>query len=174
MNLGKLLGSGKTVISGGKAAAYREDKRVYLPKFGSPKNPFAPKPVTETQAELPEPAEPKKMEPVHKFTPPSWARTQTTPVVAPDGAPVRTATWMTKLNPASFFRTGPATADEIASPVQAELSLEKVKVVHNDLMDADVEVVPMKSRPAPVMPDPSPAKKSGEELGNRILRATAL
>ena len=29
-----------------------------------------------------------------------------------------------------------------------EFTLEKVKVVHNDLTDAEVEVVPMKSRPA--------------------------
>ena len=41
MNLGKLLGAGKSFISGGKPAAYREDKRFYLPQFVSPKNPFA-------------------------------------------------------------------------------------------------------------------------------------
>ena len=40
MSLGKLLGAGKSFVNGGKAAAYRADKRVYLPKFGSPKNPF--------------------------------------------------------------------------------------------------------------------------------------
>jgi hypothetical protein len=32
--------------------------------------------------------------------------------------------------------------------VQSELSLDSVKVVHNDLSDADVEVVPIKSRTA--------------------------
>jgi hypothetical protein len=50
--------------------------------------------------------------------------------------------------------------------VQAELSLEKVKVVHNDLTDAEVEVVPIKSRPAvPVVPS---SEKSWEVLGERF------
>ena len=56
MNLGKLLGTGKSFISGGKPAAYREDKRFYLPQFVSPKNPFAnsvPSPVPVAPPELP-------------------------------------------------------------------------------------------------------------------------
>ena len=32
------------------------------------------------------------------------------------------------------------------------LTLDSVKVVHNDLSDVDVEVVPMKSRPAATKP----------------------
>jgi hypothetical protein len=40
MNLGKLLGAGKSFVNGGKAAAYRANKRACLPKFISPKNPF--------------------------------------------------------------------------------------------------------------------------------------
>ncbi len=59
-------------------------------------------------------------------------------------------------------------------PVQVELSLEKVKVVHNDLTDADVEVVPMKSRPARELPASQPAKKSWADLGERIMKVTAL
>ena len=46
------------------------------------------------------------------------------------------------------FRAAPPSAGRNVTPVQVELSLEKVKVVHNDLTDADVEIVPMKSRPA--------------------------
>jgi len=38
-----------------------------------------------------------------------------------------------------------------SGPVQAELSLEKVRVVRNDLSDADLEIVPMKPSP-PVKP----------------------
>ena len=59
--------------------------------------------------------------------------------------------------------------------VQTELSLEKVKVVHNDLTDADVEIISMKSRPAsyPVA-DSQSAKRSWESLGERIMKATAL
>jgi hypothetical protein len=72
---------------------------------------------------------------------------------------------------------GPASqAEDAKSPVQVELSLEKVKVVHNDLTDADVEIVPIKSRPARAADIPAlqPAKQSWEILGERLLRATAL
>jgi hypothetical protein len=58
--------------------------------------------------------------------------------------------------------------------VQSELSLDSVKVVHNDLSDADVEVVPIKSRTAdktavPVLPPP---EKSWEFLAERMFHAT--
>ena len=57
--------------------------------------------------------------------------------------------------------------------MQAELSLDTVKVVHNDLSDADVEVVPIKSRPAASEVSAlSPAKKSWEIFGERLMRAT--
>ena len=45
MKLAKLLGAGKSFFGGKGSVSYREDKRVYLPKFGATKNPFAPKPV---------------------------------------------------------------------------------------------------------------------------------
>jgi hypothetical protein len=76
------------------------------------------------------------------------------------------------LNPTAIFRAGPSSDGIGATPVQAELSLEKVKVVHNDLTDADVEIVPLKSRPAPA--EMQPAKKSWANLGERIMKATAL
>jgi hypothetical protein len=45
-----------------------------------------------------------------------------------------------------------------------------VKVVHNDLSDVDVEIVPMKSRTGAELPVP---KKSWEFLGERLLRIEA-
>jgi hypothetical protein len=59
--------------------------------------------------------------------------------------------------------------------VQSELSLDSVKVVHNDLSDADVEVVPIKSRTAgeatvPVLPPPT---RPWEFLAERMFHATA-
>lgn len=174
MNLGKLLGAGKSIIGAGKPAAYRTDKRLYLPQFVSPKNPFAKPAATATQAELSKPAPQTSAAPVPKSVP-SWVKTQTTSVLATQGATARTTNWMSRLNPVAIFRAAPASAGRLATPVQAELSLEKVKVVHNDLTDADVEIVPMKSRPArePAAEMP-PAKKSWADLGERIMKATAL
>jgi hypothetical protein len=174
MNLGKLLGAGKSIIGGGKPAAYRTDKRFYLPQFVSPKNPFANPAATDAPAELPEPP-PQGSVVLVKKTTPSWAKPQKMPVVAAQGATARATTWVSKLNPAAIFRAAPSSAFQGATPVQAELSLEKVKVVHNDLTDADVEIVPMKSRPARApASDAPPMKKSWSDLGERIMKATAL
>jgi hypothetical protein len=174
MNLGKLLGAGKSFVSGHNAAAYRADKRVYLPQFVSPKNPFANSSMTATQSELPKPsAEGSIAAPVKKITP-SWIKTQKIPVTVSQGTAARATTWVSKLNPISIFRVAPPFADKNVTPVQVELSLEKVKVVHNDLSDAEVEIVPMKSRPARAPADLPPAKKSWEVLGERIMKATAL
>jgi len=177
MNLGRLLGAGKSFFSGGKPAAYRTDKRFYLPQFGSPKNPFAtaaaaPAPA---QAELPKPAVKKPFEQLKKTTALPWAKTRKLPAVVAPARPAGATSWATKLNPVSLFRSAPA-ADQGMVAVQTELSLEKVKVVHNDLTDADVEIVPMKSRPAPGLApmDSRPAKRSWEALGERIMKATAL
>jgi hypothetical protein len=54
---------------------------------------------------------------------------------------------------------------------QTELSLDSVKVVHNDLSDVDVEVVPIKSRASvPELPAP---KKSWEFVGERLFGVEA-
>jgi hypothetical protein len=140
MSLGKLLGAGKSFVSGGKAAAYRADKRVYLPKFGSPKNPFS----AVSQAELPKPTVENSIVPVKKAATRTWAKTQKMPTVS--ARPARATTWTEKFNPLSIWRGSTAAAKNSPRPVQAELSLEKVKVVHNDLSDVDVEIVPIKSR----------------------------
>lgn len=173
MNLGKLLGAGKSFVSGRKSAAYRADKRIYLPQFVSPKNPFVKPATAATQTELPKAPVQDLVAPVKKTTPP-WLKTEKMPVFAPQVATARATTWVSKLNPVSIFRAEPSTVDKNSRPVQVELSLEKVKVVHNDLTDADVEIVPMKSRPARAATNLQPTKKSWEVLGERIMKATAL
>jgi hypothetical protein len=174
MNLGKLLGAGKSFISGSNTTAYRADKRFYLPQFVSPKNPFTNKTMTPTQSELSKPSAQDSVAPVKKITP-TWIKTQKIPVLAAQqGATARKTTWISRLNPISIFNPAPTSAEKNATPVQVELSLEKVKVVHNDLTDADVEIVPMKSRPAREPADLKPVKKSWEVLGERIMRVTAL
>jgi hypothetical protein len=152
MKLGKLLFAGKSVVNGCAAVSYRENKQVALPKFVSPKNPFAP---------------------AKKETAPASVSTQKLPPVS--GPSKSLPSWTSKLNPASLWAGVAPTEQKTLPAVQAELSLDAVKVVHNDLSDADVEVVPVKSRPAaPEPPALAPAKKSWEVLGERLLRATAL
>ena len=163
MKLGKLLFAGKSVVNGCESISYRENKQVSLPKFVSPKNPFAPAKVPAVAAAVPAKTE----------AAPAVVAAQKLPPIS--GTSKSLAAWTTKLNPASLW-SGPAPVEQKTLPaVQAELSLDAVKVVHNDLSDADVEVVPIKSRPAAAeVPALSPAKKSWEILGERLLRATAL
>ena len=168
MNLGKLLVAGRSIKSGCDKISYRVNKNVYLPKFGLAQNPFKSPPGTE-------PAKPEAetiAAPIQKVVTPGAAKTQELPTLPPK--PVRATTWASKLNPISIWRSPAPVAQIAQGPVQSELSLDSVKVVHNDLSDADVEVVPIKSRTAdktavPVLPPP---KKSWEYLAERMFHAT--
>ena len=161
MNLGKLLGAGKSFFGGGGNIAYREDKKFHLPKFNADRNPFAPKPASE----------PPELNPVSLA---AAAKTQKMPTFAapppkPAG-PNRAVSWKDKLNP---FRASEPVAPPMVGAVQVELSLESVKVVHNDLADADIEVVPVKSQTvsAPEVPMLPPARQSWEFLGERLVQS---
>ena len=169
MKLGKLMAVGKSLVSGRGSMAYRENKQAYLPKFGSPKNPFMPPP----QSESPKAPAENPVAPVEKTSARVSAKPQNVPAAA--SSPKSLASWTAKLNPMTVLR-GSEDDSKAFSPrvVQAELSLDSVKVVHNDLTDADVEIVPMKSRPEKMIADLPPAKKSWEILGERLMRATAL
>lgn len=73
--------------------------------------------------------------------------------------PGRFSAWVAKLNPLAWLpRRNAAGKSAIPRfhrpPVQVELSLDNVKVLRNDLSDADVEVVPAK----PVAKPPVPAR----------------
>jgi hypothetical protein len=168
MKLGKLMAAGKSLVSGRGAMAYRESKQAYLPKFGSPKNPF----VTPAQNESPKAPLENPVAPMEKVSAPSWTKTQKMPTIS--GTPKSLATWTTKLNPMTMLRGSQEEKNFSRPIVQSELSLDSVKVVHNDLTDADVEIIPMKSRPQKIVADLPPAKKSWEILGERLLKATAL
>jgi hypothetical protein len=158
MNFGKLLAAGKSFVNGRAEISYRVNKQIYLPKFESPKNPFAHLPKAQTE----------NLVPVKKEN--VAAKTQKMPTIFTTQKPA--TTWTSKLNPISILRPAPVETKNERPIMQTELSLDAVKVVHNDLTDADVEIVPMKSRPAP--PELQPARKSWEILGERLLKATAL
>ena len=164
MNLGNMLAAGKSFISGGASAAYRENKRVYLPKFNSDKNPFVAKAAAPTTVKAV--AIPVAAKQVAKSV---VAKSQKMPSLAP--APLRATNWANKLNP---FRSAPTVAATPMPTVQPELlSLNDVKVIHNDLTDADVEVVPAKSRGAalPEVPMLPPAREPWEFMGERLVKS---
>ena len=168
MNLGKLLKASTSIFGGGEAAPYRLSKGGALPKFNEGRNPFGYKPD-----ELQEPAKPavKVTEaPVQEALPAyaakPAAKNVAQPVTQPEPKPARHG-WATRLNP---FRP-PEPVVQPPRAIQAELSLDAVKVVHNDLADADVDVVPVKSHTntnvtAPVLP---PARRAWEYLGESLM-----
>jgi hypothetical protein len=170
MNLGKLLVAGKSIMNGRAEVLYRVNKHIYLPKFGPGPNPFQPLAGTEAA----EPGPEAITTPVKKITAPVAAKTQKIPPWPP--GPTRTNSWASKLNPISIWRDAQTVAENAPTPVQSELSLDSVKVVHNDLRDADVEVVPMKSRTADKnkidVPDLPPPEKAWEFLAERMFRPT--
>jgi hypothetical protein len=162
MNLGKLLVAGKSVMGGRREISYRVASRAYLPKFISPKNPFTPPAKAEAAAKMVE-------VPEKKTVASDGAKTQKLPALfAPKP---RGATWVSKLNPASLLH-GPRkpAPQKTQCPRQAELSLDRVKVVHNDLSDVDVEIVPIKSRTAPA---PEPPTSSETDHGHAWSRLSA-
>src|SRR5882724_3048452 len=158
MNFGKLLATGKSFVNVRAEISYRMDRQIYLPKFESQKNPSA----NSTKAPAENPAPMKKEI--------AAAKTQKMPALSAASKPA--PNWTSKLNPISILRPASVETKNERPIMQTELSLDTVKVVHNDLTDADVEIVPMKSRPAP--PDLQPARRSWEILGERLLKATAL
>ena len=164
--LAKWLGVGSSFFGGNQPVAYRLNK-IGLPTFNAGKNPFLPtKPdaaaaaaaKVENKISAPVNDAPTNAAPVKTVTPLfATARQAPAPVAAKSA---RTA-WTARLNP---FR-----APELAAPmplsVQSELSLDTVKVVHNDLTDADVDIVPVKSHAAPATPVLPPARQAWEFLG---------
>lgn len=81
------------------------------------------------------------------------ARVDARPTEAVDG-------WLKKLNPMVWLQNRkPAEAKPTVprfgggkTPVQGELSLDNIRVMRNDLSEADVEVVPAKARPVKAAP----------------------
>ena len=169
MNFGKLLAVGKGFLGGRGVVAYRADKRVYLPKFNSAKNPFVPKVAEKKSAPAPVPQKTAVMvvAPVAPVAAKMPAKTQKIPVFTAQ-QPLRAASWTERLNP---FRTPAPVAPPMLNPVQTELSLNAVKVLHNDLSDVDVEVVPVKSRTMAPMESPRllPSREPLEFFGERQL-----
>ena len=257
MKLGKLLAAGKSIMNGHTEVAYRSSKQIYLPKFGSPKNPFKPESAEQSVETTPSAAIDLRASasgsetiaravagtarladgnttvsaafsgPIGDARAVSVAGAKEAPQLvnrssdstllprrsnlpyqsevageakagqrfgtakyssnnAPAANPqpaVQTARipQLSKFNPFMILRgalPGGKAKNSVNSakgqkgtPTQTELSLDAVRVVHNDLSDVDVEVVPIKSRSAvPELPAP---KNSWEFVGERLFGVEA-
>jgi hypothetical protein len=166
MNLGKLLSSGKTIFGGKDTLCYRRNKLVYLPKFNADKYALSSKPAEPVTVAT------QKM---GKVAAPVAAQTQKIPAAAVAARPAHVTSWKTRLNP---FRAPAPVAPSTVDVTQPELSLAAVKPVANDLSDADIEIVPVRSHtmapvapadasPAPMLP---PARHAWEFLGERLVK----
>lgn len=109
-------------------------------------------PVQPTPVAEPLPLQPAKVEPVPAI--PANAPV-VAPAVVPARQPVPWGEWAKKLNPLKYLPTPKPGARQasrartVRTPVQAELSLEKVKVVRNDLSDTDLEIIAPKATGLP-------------------------
>lgn len=149
-------------MGGRREVPYRVSDRVYLPKFISPKNPFAP---------LSRPApSPQNAHPPEKKKGFDGTKTQKLPRLS--FLRRQTLSWTAWFNQWSFWRRSASrTERKIQGPTQAELSLDRVKVVHNDLSDVDVEIVPIKSRTTPPAMDsaePALSTANGRDSWSRL------
>jgi len=191
MKLGTLLAAGKSLALRRRGEnPYRANKQFYLPKFGSPKNPFAsanlpgeaisPEEAAAAPVKTPITVVVAKTQKLPTFSPaPRAANHRPTPAkkpALPNQKPRRSSGWMSRLNP--FASGSPFTGAKGGNAkiaVQAELSLDAVKVLRNDLSDVDIEVVPLKSRPADDVKAPGwePEKKTWGLLGARLLKMKA-
>ncbi len=178
MNLGKLLGVGRSVFAGDTVVSYHLN-RGGLPRFNEGRNPFAPKPAETAPVEsspenavsaapVPAPAPAPKAPSPFVSKPAAKVAANATVPPAPK---VSRPGWTTRLNP---FRPPAPVAAAVPAPKveQVEFSLGAVKVVHNDLADADVEIVPARSHgsapAAAVMPS---ERRNWQYLGEDLAKS---
>ena len=192
MSLLKLLATGKSLVGLKQATGrYRVTRERLLPQFGSKNNPFQQRDdEAQTSAgplqnvALPEPSTSESSQPEPTVAPcdsgPAKGSPERLPVLA---EPVRhkVAGWANKCvaKLATGIRVRPSKPAKSAFPaftkalVQGELSLERVKVVRNDLSDSDLDIVRSRAEAAPraaasstvEQPDAEPASKAWRVTG---------
>jgi hypothetical protein len=138
MSLLRLLSAGKSLVGlKDSTPQYRMGDPRAMPKFGSAANPFRQKKEKDISAVS---SEPKSSKPV--AAPPSPAAT---PMPAKTIAAVASAKagWRARLLSLWPKRRPKQTrVAPLSRPaIQGELSLDRVKVMRNDLSDADLEIV---------------------------------
>lgn len=153
MSLMKLLSAGKCWVGlKDSASQYRMGKPGMLPKFGSERNPFGAK---KTAGEAGGPERPPELD--RSAEPESSDRSNKA------GTAAAPRNWAAKLGSLVGLRVKkpePKSSAPAARP-QLELSLDNIRVVRNDLSDADIEIVATQS------PALEGSRKTGSGTGSR-------
>lgn len=157
MSLGRLLLAGRSLVwARDEQNRFRANKHVSMPKFALPKNPFVPTPNKEVEpARTVLPGTPAHCLPHQAADPVTRAALSREAAKSAARVAVWSRAWRwlwERRHKWDLFRRivhqspkGRTAAPRFAeSPVQGELSLENVRVVRNDLADADLEVVHVK------------------------------
>jgi len=211
MSLGKLLTTGKSLVGLSYSGSRYHLQKGALPKFESAKNPFAskaPAEPAEREPQLPKlssdevAAKEARLSTlgaliVDRETAVAANRTSSSAEAPKISEPPKVVapvdSWLKKINPLVWFGNRKPAEPKPAiprfskshTPIQGELSLDNIKVMRNDLSEADVEVVPMKARapkitatPAPQagaaamalpVPDLPPATRAWEFIGEHLM-----
>jgi hypothetical protein len=181
MSLIKLLTVGKSLVSNKNGPArYRMTEQGMLPKFAPVGRPvaLAPKPENRGMSDsdryraetrsaanpAPTPTTPTRQALEYSTAPaqrggavPSAHSSPVAPAATClNSVPVNTDFFRLKRVAAAFGRAG---GPSRKAPVQSELALDAVKVVRNDLSDADVEIVPTTAAPPPEPDRDRPSKE---------------
>jgi hypothetical protein len=165
MSLVRLLRSGKTLVGlEDTPNSYRVTRQRLLPQFGPARNPFTSKvKSSDGPAQRPSPRDAgAEGDGGTRRAMPNSSRVA-----------ARLMAWRAKLS--GWFGTArgkvlkPAIPRFPKPPVQGELSLDRVRVVRNDLSDADLEIVPV--REPVTQSKPALAEGRWGRVTNRIFRA---
>jgi hypothetical protein len=198
MSLGKLLTTGKSLVGLSQPNSRYQLQKGALPKFESAKNPFAvktPAEPVEREPQLPKlsPVEAASTDPkkpqhlsalgaliVDRETAVAASRNshaaESAKVAEQPKVAAPVDSWLKKINPMVWFGNRKPAEPKPAvprfhkphAPAQGELSLDNIKVMRNDLSEADVEVVPAKSRAPKVMAMPMPSQAGAAAMALSI------
>ena len=157
MSLGRLLCAGKALIGfRDSGSAYRLPRKAPLPNFGGKGDPFA------SAKEL----QPQTGEEKADVHPTPHRGPQAISWLGQWFAPKQVGFFERKPHAARPNRVAKST---LPSPVQAELSLDNVKVVRNDLRSSDVDVVARGAVPSASLFGAAAAEKALDRLADRIV-----
>ncbi len=172
MSLLRLLTAGRSLVSvRDTESRYRLTTQRLLPQFAPARNPFASKREAESS-----PAPASQQDAGARSVPPKTGVWSSAPEVWRRMAMLWSG-WKRKASEL-IARPRRATAKPAMPhlgkpPVQGELSLDRVKVMRNDLSQADVEVVPArpKGTPGPSAAEPGAGAESAWGVTPRFLQA---